>query len=198
MLFTRPKRARGLLLLFAGAVTASSSCATDATQHEHDVPDAQNAHDAGPTSSPEASAAPLDKNALAILPSQTDPTKVLPSTATLIPEGSTYADEVPDTLDLAERARFYIQGITSSLMRDAFYGPPGRIEYFGAPQFVYSGGVPNWGKAMQALAAARQMSGYDLDDHDGTLTLQLQSFRNMLDINVDKNFLANAESAWIV
>jgi hypothetical protein len=42
------------------------------------------------------------------------------------------------------------------------------------------------------------MSGYDLDDANGTLTQQFKSTKNMIDVNVDKNLINRGEGAWIV
>ncbi len=82
-----------------------------------------------------------------------EPQTVIPNKASLVPQGYTYADAIPDTLDLAERAKFFIHGLTSSLMYNDYYAPPGHIKFFGQPEMEREQGVQNWGKAVQALVA---------------------------------------------
>lgn len=131
------------------------------------------------------------------LPS-TDPTQVLPGKRALVPRGTHYDDIVPDTLDLAEVAKAYIQGITRTLMKNFFLMPPGHVYFYGNPKLEPSDGPENWGKSMQALLMARQMSGYDLDDLYGTLDIQYNSFRNMIDYHVNKNLSDSGLGCWIV
>jgi hypothetical protein len=131
------------------------------------------------------------------LPS-TDPTQVLPGKQALVPHGMHYDDVVPDTLDLAEVAKAYIQGITRTLMKNYFLMPPGHVYFYGEPKLDHNGGPENWGKSMQALLMARQMCGYDLDDLYGTLDIQYNSFRNMIDFRVNYNLTESHHGAWIV
>lgn len=133
------------------------------------------------------------------LPS-TDPTQVLPGKQALVPRGMHYDDVVPDTLDLAEVAKDYIQGITRTLMKNYFLMPPGHVYFYGDAKLDHRDGPENWGKSMQALVMARQMSGFDLDDRDGTLDIQYNSFRNMIDYNVNRTLTdaPNALGCWIV
>jgi hypothetical protein len=130
----------------------------------------------------------------------TDPNVVFPTLAALVPDGTLEADSIPDTLDLAEVAQRYLDGITSTLLPESpdFHAPPGMVDLEQTPTSFLHGGPPNWGKTIQAMAMARKMSGYDLDDAHGTLTAQLMSTRNMIDPNVGLNLINRGEGAWIV
>jgi hypothetical protein len=129
-----------------------------------------------------------------------DPNVVIPNMGALVPNGVAETDQIPDTLDVAEMAVRYLTGIAKTLLPENpyFHVPPGMVDMHGTPTFIFSGGAPNWGKSMQAMVMARQMSGYDLDDAQGTLTPQLMSTRNMIDPNVNRNLIARGEGAWNV
>jgi hypothetical protein len=129
-----------------------------------------------------------------------DPNFVLPDKTVLIPDGETSIDTIPNTLDLAEMAEAYLKGITKTLLPESpyFHAPPGSVNMLDTPTAVFPGGAPNWGKSIQAMVMARKMSGYDLDDADGTLTIQLTSTRNMIDPNINRNLINRGEGAWIV
>jgi hypothetical protein len=79
----------------------------------------------------------------------------------LTPVGERYEASVPDTLDLAERARLSVHGLTSFLNPDAGYAPYGHTYFNGNPPYMSDmpGGPPNWGKIIEDLIMARQMCG---------------------------------------
>src|SRR5262249_46471239 len=129
-----------------------------------------------------------------------NPQLIIPSMHALVPQGVSYADTVPTTLDLEERAAAYLQGITSSLMPPnvGFYAPPGHIQLFGTPELLTdSGGAANWGESVQVMILARRMSGFDLNNAQGTLAIQLASTRNMLDSHVEAALLNGGDGGWI-
>src|ERR1700757_151836 len=82
----------------------------------------------------------------------------------LKPKGEYYDVTVPDTLDLAERARLSVHGLTSFLNPKQNYSPYGqgwfnvRVPYLTAKSPDGSDcGAPNWGKISEALMMARTM-----------------------------------------
>src|SRR5204863_3780725 len=84
----------------------------------------------------------------------------------LKPKGEYYEATVPDTLDLAERARLSVHGLTSFLNPNQNYAPYGqgwfnvRVPYMTSKLIGGSdSGAPNWGKIAEALMMARTMSG---------------------------------------
>ena len=79
----------------------------------------------------------------------------------LRPTGTRYQATVPDTLDLAERARMAVHGLTSFLNPRAAYAPYGHTYFNGVPPYLSDmpGGPPNWGKIAESLILARVMSG---------------------------------------
>src|SRR2546427_11474037 len=84
----------------------------------------------------------------------------------LKPRGEYYGATVPDTLDLAERARLSVHGLTSFLNSNQNYAPYGqgwfnvRVPYLTSKLIGGSdSGAPNWGKIAEALMMARVMSG---------------------------------------
>ena len=84
----------------------------------------------------------------------------------LKPKGEYYEATVPDTLDLAERARLSVHGLTSFLNPNQNYAPYGqgwfnvRVPYLTSKLIGGSdSGAPNWGKIAEALMMARVMSG---------------------------------------
>lgn|GEM_PF-2359151 len=124
-----------------------------------------------------------------------DPKTVFPSKAALLPDGITYADTVPDTLDLAERAGWYISGATKTINPTMYDAPTGAIlsaaHLSGAgycneqPGPCLISGTADWGKVMLAIAVAREMSGFDRDDSQGTLSTQYAMMENMLSYDVN-------------
>jgi hypothetical protein len=100
--------------------------------------------------------------------------------------GQRYQATVPDTLDLAERARAAVVGLTGRIDAEHKLGKlhpyaPFNHSYFNAcpPKLVHTGdtarGVVCWGKVMLALQQMRGMSG---SDHN--MELGEKSFRGML------------------
>src|SRR5438045_3844212 len=84
----------------------------------------------------------------------------------LKPKGEYYEVTVPDTLDLAERAKLTVHGLTSFLNSNQNYAPYGqgwfnvRVPYLTSKLIGGSdSGAPNWGKIAEALMMARVMSG---------------------------------------
>ena len=84
----------------------------------------------------------------------------------LKPRGEYYGATVPDTLDLAERAKLSVHGLTSFLNPNQAYAPYGqgwfnvRVPYLTSKLVGGSdSGAPNWGKIAEALMMARVMSG---------------------------------------
>jgi hypothetical protein len=95
-----------------------------------------------------------------------------------LPEGQTYPATVPDTLDLAERARLAVHGLTSFLDSENHYAPWGHYSVDSATPALLDrkGGPPNWGKIVEATLKARVMCG----STEG-LDIQLRSIQGMLD-----------------
>ncbi|RJQ34962.1 hypothetical protein C4568_01795 [Candidatus Parcubacteria bacterium] len=124
-----------------------------------------------------------------------NPNAAFSSKEVLVPDGITYTDTVPDTLDLAERANLFITGATRSIMPTMYNAPAGVllstqlpkyfIDMFGAycttatPCFSVKSGQPNWGNVMLALSEAREMAGGT--PADWTVTNQYAMAKNMLD-----------------
>ena len=79
----------------------------------------------------------------------------------LKPHGWYYKAMVPDTLDLAERARLSVHGLTSFLNPNAGYAPYGHTYFNANPPYMSDmpGGPPNWGKIAESLIMARLMCG---------------------------------------
>ena len=94
------------------------------------------------------------------------------------PKGHYYTATVPDTLDLAERARLAVHGLTASLDPAMNYAPWGHV-FFGSPTPCFmdrSGGPPNWGKIAESMVKARMICGSE----EG-LDAELQSLKGMAD-----------------
>ncbi|MGE3683876.1 MAG: hypothetical protein AB7G93_19325 [Bdellovibrionales bacterium] len=145
------------------------------------------------------------------------PLAMFPGGESLLPKVTgTYSDTVPDTLDLAERARLYLQGATTSLLPDYDYIPGGptiflthvegefvnyvvkengvyvakkRTICWGVFPCIENDQAQNWGKVALGMYLARRMSNYDADNKDGTLMAQLISTRNMVDTDVSFRIL---------
>ena len=95
----------------------------------------------------------------------------------LKPQGERYEATVPDTLDLAERARLAVHGLTNFLNPAADYAPYGHVYFNGNPAYLSDmpGGPPNWGKIAEALLMTRVMSGSE--ENPG---IDEKTFRGML------------------
>ena len=121
-----------------------------------------------------------------------EPTCIFASKAAILPQGITYVDTIPDTLDLAERAEWYINGSTRAHVPfvDGIWLPaaPGVFSSLSvgatcsgiSPCLRFEGGYQNWGKVMVGLFRARQMSAYDRSDGNGSLSGHYKSFVDML------------------
>jgi hypothetical protein len=121
--------------------------------------------------------------------------QVFPGVEMMVPDGETFVErDVPNTVDLADIAKNYIQGMTQSLLPSNNYAIPGFIRLYqnkasaggstSSPfvgEFDFKGGAQNQGKILQALVRARRMSGYDLNNSENTLAVQLEAFRTTLD-----------------
>jgi len=118
-----------------------------------------------------------------------DPQKIFPSPDSIQVHGVTYTDTIPDTLDLAGMAEAYLRGATRENV------PLGDIWIPGGPGFFDAKnpgndlkaanldsveGYQNWGKLALGMILAREMTGYDLNDADGTLSGEYRSLTTML------------------
>lgn len=128
------------------------------------------------------------------------PELVFPDKWSLLPQGNTYMATVPDTLDLATRADWYIRGAIQTITPSLHDAPGGAVLRSETSFFDCSRGgqnhspciidsTPNWGKTMRALTEARQMSSYDRNDDDHTLETQHRMMSNMLDYDVTIDLL---------
>lgn len=85
----------------------------------------------------------------------------------IAPSGQYYEATVPDTLDLAERGRLAVHGLTNFLNEKKNYEPYGHGFFNTDPVYLTTrfgggpegGGAPNWGKIYDALVLTRHMSG---------------------------------------
>lgn len=137
-----------------------------------------------------------------------DPAAMFPTAeALLVPRAATYDDVVPDTLDLEERAKSFLQGAARSLLVEAtlHHAPPGPTvfhgadaseaagplaDFYGNPHVLCEQGTPPcfnrygsamWGYWAKAMYAARRMVGREDGDPTGTtLALQWTSFRELV------------------
>jgi hypothetical protein len=97
--------------------------------------------------------------------------------------GRRYEAVVPDTLDLAERARLAVNALTESLNPNTGYAPYGHAFFKVQPAYMsermyaprLDAGKANWGKVMEALVLMRRMCGST--QH---LEIQSQSLRGMI------------------
>src|SRR3989344_800305 len=121
-----------------------------------------------------------------------DPASVGSSPSALLPNGSVYQDTVPDTLDLAERAQWFIRGAAQSHIPYMGIWIPGGPGFFNSsapgasecsmiPCWGKVEGYPNWGKITLGMVLARAMHPYDRSDADGTLGAEYRSLTTMLD-----------------
>ncbi|MDZ4818031.1 MAG: hypothetical protein SGJ20_03560 [Planctomycetota bacterium] len=128
------------------------------------------------------------------------PNTVFPSKNSLLPSGKTYVDSVPDTLDLATRAEWFLRGAIQSITPSLHDAPAGIVLRPETTLYDCSRGgeshspclfnsSPNWGKVMQGLTQAREMTGYDRNDTDHTLETQHRMMTNMLDWDVTLDLL---------
>ena len=95
----------------------------------------------------------------------------------LKPKGERYEATVPATLDLAERARLAVHGLTSFLNPNAHFAPYGHVYFNGNPAYLsdFPGGPPNWGKIAEALLLTRLMSG-----SEENIDVDAKSFEGMI------------------
>ena len=121
-------------------------------------------------------------DAAAWSPPPTPPPPPRPSDAIIVellrPKGEYYSATVPDTLDLAERARLAVHGLTASLDPAMNYAPFGHAYFINPTPCLIDrpGGPPNWGKIAESMVKARIMCGSE----EG-LDAELQSFKGMVD-----------------
>jgi hypothetical protein len=94
------------------------------------------------------------------------------------PRGHYYQATVPDTLDLAERARLAVHGLTSFLDPAMNYAPWGHFAFDNATPALLdrAGGPPNWGKIAEAIIRTRVMCG----STEG-LDTELRSLKGMIE-----------------
>jgi autotransporter-associated beta strand protein len=128
------------------------------------------------------------------------PSDLFPTKTALLPTGQSYVDMVPDTLDLAIRAEWFIRGATQTITPSLHSAPAGFV--LRPETTIYDttrngeqhspgliDGVPNWGKVMNSLTQARLMSPFDRNDANGTLSTQHLMMTNMLDWDVTYDLL---------
>jgi hypothetical protein len=128
------------------------------------------------------------------------PEKIFPVKSVLLPKGITYSATIPDTLDLATRADWFIKGAIQTITPSLHDAPGGAVlrpetDFYDcsrggeshSPCIINS--TPNWGKTMRALTEAREMSAYDRNDADSTLTTQHRMMKNMIDYDVTYDLL---------
>lgn len=101
--------------------------------------------------------------------------------AALRPTGKRYRILVPDTLDLAERAKLSVHGLTGFLDPGANFGPYGHAYFDANPPYMsdLAGGPPNWGKIVESLLMARTMCG-SIEN----LEIEAATLRGMLSLPV--------------
>ena len=101
----------------------------------------------------------------------------------LKPKGAYYEATVPDTLDLAERARLAVHGLTSFLNPDRNYEHYSYGLFNVNPPYMSNegDGGANWGKIAEALVMARAMSG-----SQENLDIQANMLKGMLN-NIQPN-----------
>jgi hypothetical protein len=95
----------------------------------------------------------------------------------ITPSGQYYDANVPDTLDLAERARIAVGGLTNFLNPDDDYSQYCHMYYNTNPPYMtnyYGQGKNNWGKVAEATTMARSMCG-----STENLDIQLASMKGM-------------------
>src|SRR6266481_6446913 len=116
----------------------------------------------------------------AVLGTAPDPATLIHEAA-LRPTGKRYRTSVPDTLDLAERARLSVHGLTSFLNERANYGPYGHAYFDANPPYMSDlpGGPPNWGKITESLLMTRAMCG-----STENLKIEAATLRGMLSLPV--------------
>ena len=97
--------------------------------------------------------------------------------ANLKPVGEYYEANVPDTLDLSERAGLLVHGITDFLNEKKNYECYGHGFFNVEKPYLTSvwGGAPNWGKITESLLFARVMSGSTLN-----LDIEQKSIKGMI------------------
>ena len=83
------------------------------------------------------------------------------TTDMLTAKGAYYQATVPDTLDLAERARLAVHGLTAFLDHENNYAPWGHFALDSPTPALIDrpGGPPNWGKIAEVTAKTRIMCG---------------------------------------
>jgi len=101
----------------------------------------------------------------------------------LMPQGDRYEAEIPETLDLAERASIAVAGLTNFLDSRNNYGEFGHGFFCTNPacMVVDHGQHQNWGKIVEALILTRQMCGSEVN-----LDIELKSIQGMMDYAVLK------------
>lgn len=109
-----------------------------------------------------------------------------------LPTGVGYMDEVPQTLDIAEMAGPYIQGVVNTSSPNHYWAPSAATlnaaftyDAPGPKLTVPYWGSPNWGEVMLAMSQAREMTAYDRNNARGTVQRQHDMMKNMLDVRVN-------------
>src|SRR6266481_902336 len=116
----------------------------------------------------------------AVLGTEPDSAAVIHEAA-LRPTGQRYRAVVADTLDLAERAKLSVHGLTGFLDSRANFGPYGHAYFDANPPYMsdLAGGPPNWGKITESLLMTRAMCG-----STENLKIEAATLRGMLSLPV--------------
>ena len=96
----------------------------------------------------------------------------------LTPRGEYYEATVPDTLDLAERAKVSIHGLTGFLNEKKNYSPYGHAFYNVQTPYMttfFTGPDPCWSKILDAMLLTRLMSGSNQN-----IDIQSKSFQGII------------------
>jgi hypothetical protein len=144
---------------------------------------------------------------------------MFPSAGALDLPGSSYADQIPATLDLATWASEYYHGALASMVPTsavtgvwtppnsfaypfrAIYGestsqtvdglPPNGFCGGAHPPCFEANGVPQWPIALQTIVRAREMAGNNVDGADAAIELSSLLGVFATDQNASVNYLAN-------
>jgi hypothetical protein len=126
-----------------------------------------------------------------------DPLDLIFDPNSMMPTGEYYEANVPDTLDLAERAKIGVEGLSNIInWPDNNYAPYGHAMFNYNPPFAtdeWGPGRNNWGKTLEPLVLMRGMCG-----SPNNLDVEANSFKGMIKYIMadrDKAQSARAEMA---
>lgn len=140
-----------------------------------------------------------------------NPQIIFPNKNTILSNGISYSDIIPDTLDLSTRAEWFLKGATLTQVPYSktpnTFIPTSPAIFHGKdpvdgqdkicdgkpPCLETADGTANWGKLELAMFDARAMTGYDRDDRFGVLNRQYQSLKDMLNYDLTYQLLLDAK-----